>query len=112
MGGAVWYYVSTCRSRFGGGFEIGSRTPSSICDRTSLVVLKVIAYDRPGALASLLESLRRARIDRHDVSLEVLVDAPRNIADTELVSKVGQTKAVASDFAWPYGDKKVRTADN
>ena len=61
-----------------------------------------VGYNRPDALARLLNSISRAAFDAGDVTLVISVDHADNQADV---------LAVADEFIWTHGEKRVRAME-
>ena len=86
---------------------LASLSPPSLKDKPIRIKLRVFTYNRPDSLRRLLKSLSSAWYDGDSVTLEVSVDHPVPMPESEDVQSWQTTKAVAAGFVWPHGNKTV-----
>ena len=86
---------------------LSSLAAPSLRDQPIRIKLRVFTYNRPDSLRRLLKSLSSARYDGDSVSLEISVDHPVPVPESEDVQNWQTTKAVAAAFEWAHGNKTV-----
>jgi hypothetical protein len=72
--------------------------------------LKILAYSRPTALSSLLESIKNAYYPKtfQNMPLEIYIDGLPRITDSMLHQQHLRVCHVAKTFIWPFGPKRVK----
>lgn len=79
---------------------------------TPHVHIKVIAYNRPKSLLRLLNSLLNADyLGNNNISLHIFVDAAADSSTSIDKDLVFQSREVANNFQWPYGEKTMTFRD-
>ena len=87
--------------------QLVSLAPPQLDGRAIRIKLRVFTYNRPDSLRRLLASLSSAWYDGEQVALEISVDHPVPMPESDDVQNWQTTKAVAAAFEWPHGNKSV-----
>jgi len=81
--------------------------PTTKPEKDFRLKVRVLTFNRFASLKRLLDQLHTAYYDNDRVDLEISIDYPANMSDTETIAQWTRTQLVARSFAWNHGRVNV-----
>jgi hypothetical protein len=83
------------------------KPPTEKAEQEFRLKVRVLTFNRFASLRRLLDILQSARYDNDRVDLEISIDYPVNMTDTQTIAEWTQTQLVARSFSWNHGHIEV-----